>query len=142
MSVYLGLDLGEKRIGVSRSDESGTVAEALVTLEIKSKEDLFKQLKMCVDQIQPEKIIVGLPYTLQGEAGEAAQKVMRRVEWLKTRLPGEWVFWDERFTTAEVERVLLEADMARAKRRGLRDRLAAQRILQSYLDHLPRNLTP
>ena len=134
MPVYLGVDLGEKRVGVARSDETGTIAEALATLEFKSKEDLLNQLRSWVEKAMPRKMIVGLPQSMTGEAGAAAQKVMARVEWLKSRLPLEWVLWDERFTTVEAERVLLEADLSRKKRKGIRDRVAAQRILQSYLD--------
>ena len=134
MPVFLGLDLGEKRVGVSRSDETATIAEAIDTVTYIGKEDLLKKLRTHVEASRPEKIVVGLPQTLRGESGPAAQKTLKLVEWLKARLPGEWVLWDERFTTLEAERVLLEADLSREKRRGLRDRIAAQRILQSYLD--------
>ena len=134
MAIFLGLDLGEKRVGVAQSDETGTIAEARETLTYKTKEDFLKQLRRVLEEVRPEKIIVGLPETLRGERGFAAKKVLGLVDWLKERLPAEWVFWDERFTTVEAERILLEADLSRRKRRGLRDRLAAQRILQSYLD--------
>ena len=134
MPVFLGLDLGEKRVGVARSDETGTIAEALATLTFRGKEDLLKQLRSCFGEFNPEKIIVGLPKTLRDEIGPAAQKVLHWVDWFKTRLPGEWILWDERLTTAEAERILLEADLSRTKRKNVRDQLAAQRILQSYLD--------
>lgn len=134
MAVFLGLDLGEKRVGVARSDETGTIAEAAETLSYKTREDLLEQLRKVVGEVSPEKIIVGLPQTLRGEEGFAAKKVLTLVDWLKEEIRVEWVLWDERFTTAEAERILLEADLSRRKRRGLRDRLAAQRILQSYLD--------
>jgi len=134
MPVLLGLDLGEKRVGVARSDETATIAEAMETLTYGNREDLLKQLREWVEKLRPEKIVVGLPETLRGETGPAAKKVLDLVDWLKARLAGEWVLWDERFSTVEAERVLLEADLSRRKRRGLRDRLAAQRILQNYLD--------
>ena len=134
MPIFLGLDLGEKRVGVARSDETGTIAEATATLCFKGKEDLLKQLKGYLEEFKPEKIVVGFPRTLRDEVGPAAEKVAKWVDWLKARLPGEWILWDERFSTVEAERVLLEADLSRKKRRGLRDQLAAQRILQSYLD--------
>ena len=136
MAIFLGLDLGEKRVGVARSDETGTIAEARATLTYKTKEDLLKQLKRIWEEFRPAKIVVGLPETLRGERGFAARKVLDLVDWLATGLPAEWVLWDERFSTAEAERVLLEADLSRRKRRGLRDQLAAQRILQSYLDSI------
>ena len=134
MPVFLGLDLGEKRVGVSRSDETGTIAEAIDTVTYTGKADLLKKLRAHLETAHPEKIVVGLPQTLRGESGPAAQKILKLVEWLKAGLGGEWVLWDERFTTVEAERVLLEADLSREKRRVLRDRIAAQRILQSYLD--------
>ena len=134
MPVFLGLDLGEKRVGVAQSDETGTIAEAVATLSFKGKDDLLKQLRKFVAESQPEKIVVGFPRTLRNEIGPAAEKVAKWVDWFKVRLPGEWVLWDERFSTVEAERVLLEADLSRQKRRSLRDQLAAQRILQSYLD--------
>lgn len=134
MAVLLGLDMGEKRVGVARSDETGSIAEAVTTLTYKTREDLCKQLRGCLEETRPEKVIVGLPTTLLGEEGPAAKKVLGLVDWLKAKLPTQWVLWDERLTTAEAERILLEADLSREKRRNLRDRLAAQRILQSYLD--------
>ena len=134
MPIFLGLDLGEKRVGVARSDEMGIIAEATATLTYKGRKNLLKQLQACLDEFGPEKIIVGFPRTLRNEVGPAAEKVAAWVEWLKNHLPGEWILWDERFSTVEAERVLLEADLSRKKRREVRDQLAAQRILQSYLD--------
>lgn len=132
--VYLGLDLGEKRVGVARSDETGTVAEAVMTVTYRSRAELLKALQRYVETSQPRKIVVGLPRTLRGEIGPAAEKVTALVDWLKSHLPGEWVFWDERFSTSEAENLLLEADLSRKKRTQVRDRLAAQIILQSYLN--------
>lgn len=134
MAVFLGLDLGEKRVGLSRSDESGTIAEPLRVLTYKTRSDLLSQLRECVETLRPEKIIVGLPRTLRGEVGPAAKKVLELVEWLRGELILEWVLWDERLTTREAERILLAADVSRKKRRSVLDALASQRILQSYLD--------
>lgn len=134
MAVVLGLDLGEKRVGVARSDETETIAEALATVTYKTKEDLLNQLKPFFQELLPERVVVGFPQTLRGEVGMAARKVLALSDWLKEKLPGEWIFWDERFTTVEAEQILLEADLSRRKRKGILDRVAAQRILQSYLD--------
>lgn len=136
MGVFLGLDLGEKRVGVARSDESGIIAEALATIRYKKKEGLLKQLREYVELLKPEKVVAGLPETLQGEIGPSARKVLRLVEWLKPHLSVEWILWDERFTTVEAEEILREAGVSPKKRRPARDRLAAQRILQSYLNAL------
>lgn len=134
MPVYLGLDLGEKRVGVARTDEEGTFAEAVTTLTYKSRESLAAQVGRYVHELRPARIVVGLPETLRDEIGPSAKRVLNLVDWLKTRISAEWVLWDERFTTAEAEQILLEADLSRKKRRRVLDSLAAQRILQSYLD--------
>lgn len=134
MSIYLGLDLGEKRVGLARSDEEKTFAEAVATITYKGRESLARQLSRYITELRPERIVVGFPETLSDEIGPSARKVMKLVEWLQLRIPGDWVLWDERFTTREAEEILLEADLSRAKRRQVRDRLAAQRILQSYLN--------
>ena len=135
MSVLLGLDLGEKRVGVAVSDESGMLAMPFATLAFSGRKDLLSQLVKIVDEHGVTKIIVGLPKTLKGEIGPSAEKVMKEVEWLKGQLDRPWIFWDERLSTAEVERILIEADVRRDKRKQVRDQLAAQRILQSYLDY-------
>ena len=134
MSALLGLDFGEKRIGVAVTDESGSLATPLTTLMFRGRKGLLEDLTKLVDQYRVSKIVVGLPKTMKGEIGPAAAKVMQQVEWLKGYLDRPWVLWDERLSTQEIERVLLAADVSRARRREVRDRLAAQRILQSYLD--------
>ena len=135
MNVMLGLDLGEKRVGVAVTDEMGTLATPLVTLEPRGRKHLLEELQKIVAEYHVSKIVVGLPKTLKGEMGPAAEKIMAEVEWLKERLDRPWVFWDERLSSQEVERVLLAADVSRLRRREVRDQLAAQRILQSYLDY-------
>ena len=139
MASLIGLDFGEKRIGVAVSDESATVATPLTTLEFQSRKQLLAEITRLVDEYNVTKIVVGLPKTLKGEIGPSAQKIMAHIEWLKGQLDRAWVFWDERLSTQEIERVLLSADVSRGRRREVRDRLAAQRILQSYLDHQRQN---
>ncbi len=111
------------------------LAMPFATLAFSGRKDLLSQLVKIVDEHRVTKIIVGLPKTLKGEIGPSAEKVMKEVEWLKAQLDRPWVFWDERLSTAEVERILIEADVRRDKRKQVRDQLAAQRILQSYLDY-------
>ena len=134
MSTVMGLDFGQKRIGVAISDETMVIATPVGAIDFSSRKQLLEELTKLMDAYRVVKIVVGLPKTLQGEIGPAAQKVTEHVEWLKTYIDKPWIFWDERLSTREVERVLLAADMSRAKRKGVRDKLAAQRILQSYLD--------
>lgn len=134
MPVTLGLDLGAKRVGFAVTDEGGIMALPLKTLEIRGRNHLLDELKAVVAQYRVAEIVVGLPKTLKGEIGPAAQLVLETVEWFKPRLEIPWILWDERMTSQEVERVLQEADMTGSRRKEVRDQLAAQRILQSYLD--------
>ena len=135
MNALLGLDFGEKRVGVAVTDEMGAIAVPLTTLAFRGRQQLLGELIKIVEEYHVAKIIVGLPKTMKGELGSQANKITAHVDWLKPQLEKPWILWDERLTTQEVERVLLEADVSRAKRKGIRDRLAAQRILQSYLDY-------
>ncbi len=135
MPVLLGLDLGEKRIGVAVTDEMGSMAFPVTTIMFNSRKHVVAELNKVLKEHRVEKIIVGLPRTMKGELGPAAERVTGNVEFFKTQILLPWIFWDERLSTKEVERVLLAADVSRAKRKEVRDQLAAQRILQSYLDH-------
>ena len=134
MTVSLGMDLGEKRIGIAVSDEMGLVANSLVTLAYTGRKHFLEDFKKILSEYNPKMVVVGLPKTLKGETGPAAQRVLDQVEWLKKEIPLKWVLWDERFTTQEVEKMLISADISRGKRKKVKDALAAQRILQSYLD--------
>lgn len=134
MASILGLDLGEKRVGVAFADLKAPLATPLETLEIRGKKHLLEELKRIIAEYDVCEIVAGLPKTLQGELGPAALNVMETVEWLKARTDLTWHFWDERLTTAEVEKFLIEADVSRAQRKNIRDKLAAQKILQAYLD--------
>lgn len=132
--ALLGLDMGSKRVGVAHTDEAGQMAFPLKTLEIRGMKHLIEQLTPILEQYKIRTIVVGVPKALDGSLGEAAEKILCNVDWLKTQIPLEWVVWDERLTTAEVNRVLEESDISHSKRAEVRDSLAAQRILQSYLE--------
>lgn len=135
MPSVLGLDLGEKRVGVAVADEMLAVATPVRFIEFRGREQLMAEVLVLIREYKIIRIVVGLPKTLKGETGIAARKIKDHVAWFQQRLPEvEWLLWDERLTTGEVERVLLEADVSRDKRKRVRDQLAAQRILQSYLD--------
>lgn len=138
MAVRIGLDLGEKRVGVAVTDEGGLMAFPLKTLEIRGRNHLLEELKPLIEQYRVSEIVVGLPKTLRGEIGPAAQAVQETVAWMRERLQIPWIFWDERLTSQEVERVLREAEVTGSRRKEFRDQLAAQRILQSYLESRSR----
>lgn len=134
MGACLGLDLGTKRVGIAYTDETGSMAFPLKTLEIRGLKHLIQELGPLIEQYRAETIVVGLPKQLDGTEGPAAEKIRSDVAWLQTQIALNWVLWDERLTTAEVNRVLEESEMSHSRRKEVRDGLAAQKILQSYLD--------
>ena len=135
MSV-LGLDFGQKRIGVAKSDELNFMAHPVGFIPVKNERDLILEIEKMVLEYAIEKIVVGLPITLKGETGPQAIKVMLFVEMLRKRIQCPILTWDERLTTAQAERALLAQDMSRSKRKVKRDAIAAEIMLQSYLDFL------
>ncbi len=132
----LGLDPGSRRVGVAVSDDLGMTASGLTTLVWKNFEKLLDEIQDICRQYKVEKIVVGLPKRMDGTIGPEAQKVLTLVEALKEKMKLEVVTWDERFSTVAVERVLIEADLSRKKRKKVRDKVAATYILQGYLDSL------
>ncbi|MCM8764797.1 MAG: Holliday junction resolvase RuvX [Candidatus Omnitrophica bacterium] len=136
----LGLDLGEKRIGVAVSDEFRTVARGLGTIDVNGKE--HEKIKEIVNRYNVNKIVYGLPLKSDGSLSSRSEKMLSIVTRLKSIIKAEFIPWDERMTTTEAENILLMADLSRKKRKKLRDKLAAQIILQSYLDSLYLKNTP
>jgi len=136
MSRILGIDYGTKRIGLALSDELGIIAMPLSTVEAGKVERAMEEIKaVCVDK-QVSKIVLGFPLNMDGSTGFAANGVTDFADKLRsiTGIPVET--WDERLTTTIVERMLVQADTRRDKRKLVRDQLAAQVILQSYLDKM------
>jgi putative Holliday junction resolvase len=134
MSRIMGIDYGERRVGVAMTDPSGTFSLPHSVIEVESPEDALLQLGRLVSDTGAKAIVIGRPIRMDGTVGTMATKVeafaerLREVTGLSVRL------WDERLTTCEVERFLLGADMSRRRRKEVRDKLAANTILQSYLD--------
>lgn len=130
----MGLDIGEKRIGVALSDPLGIVASALTVVERKTDDYARKEILALARQNDVERIVIGLPRSLDGSLGKQAQSVQHFIELLKvcTQLP--IVTWDERLSTVAAERIMIEAGAKREKRKKQRDSLAAAFILQGYLD--------
>ncbi|HZK14526.1 MAG TPA: Holliday junction resolvase RuvX [Desulfobaccales bacterium] len=131
----LGLDMGAKRIGLAVSDPLGITAQGLeVWVRRDRQADLDHLLKVGQDYAVHQ-IVVGLPRHMDGRLGEAAPEIMDFAGALGDALGAEVIFWDERLTTAAAERVLIQADVSRRRRRQVVDQLAAVLILQSFLDH-------
>lgn len=132
----LGLDLGDKTIGIAVSDELGLAAHPRETLARRGTRSDVEQVALCVAAVGAEVVVVGLPLLLTGMIGPRAKKTLAFVAALRARLgaavPVET--WDERFSTVAVERVLLEADLSRARRKQVIDKQAAAFILQGWLE--------
>jgi len=130
----MGLDIGTRTIGIAISDALRITAQGVKTLRRKSMEEDFKEIAALIRQFEIEKIVVGLPQNMDGTLGRQAEKVLKWMEDLKDRIQIPVATWDERLSTVEASKVLLEADLSRKKRKEVIDKLAAVLILQGYLD--------
>jgi putative Holliday junction resolvase len=134
----MGLDVGTHTIGMAISDELGLTAQGLKTLRRKSMEEDFQEINAIIHQFEIEKIVVGLPRNMNGTLGKQAEIVLKWMEVLKGRIQVPVVTWDERLSTVGANKVLLEADLSRRKRKKVIDKMAAVLILQGYLDQTRR----
>lgn len=135
----MGLDVGDKRIGVAISDPMGWTAQPHTVMHRTNPEHDFARLSEICRDWQIEKLVVGLPLNMNGSVGPRAQLVREFAEQLSAVAGIEVEYWDERLSTKSAERTLLEADMSRRKRKGVVDKLAAVYILQGYLDNRSRS---
>jgi putative Holliday junction resolvase len=130
----LALDVGDRRIGVAVSDEMGWTAQGLETLVRSDLRQDLSRLAGLVQSREVVQVVVGLPRHLDGHLGPQAQKVLAFVELLKKQISVPVFMWDERLTSREAERTLIEAHVSRSKRKTVLDQMAAVLILQSYLN--------
>ncbi len=130
----LALDLGDRRIGVAISDPAGTAARPLLTMERVSRSRDLERIRTIVRENEVGGIVVGMPLGMDGSKGERA----RLTETFMGRVRGATgipvIPWDERLTTVQAERALIEGNVRRERRRAIVDQVAAVIILQSYLD--------
>ena len=134
----MGLDVGTRTIGIAISDELGFTAQGFKTLKRRSKEDDLREIAIIIGQFEINKIVVGLPKNMNGTLGKQADNVLRWIEVLKDQTHLPVLTWDERLSTVGANKVLLEADLSRTKRKKVVDKLAAVLILQGYLDQSTR----
>ncbi|WP_343343290.1 Holliday junction resolvase RuvX [Terrisporobacter petrolearius] len=134
----MGLDIGDKTIGVAVSDLMGLTAQGVTTIKRVGKKKDIEAIKKIISEKQVNKIVSGLPKNMNGTVGPQGEKVQKFCELIKqeTNLPIE--FWDERLSTVAAERSLIEGNVRRENRKKVIDMLAAVIILQGYLD-LQRN---
>lgn len=131
---FLALDVGTRRIGLAYSDELGLTAQPLPLLERTRIDRDLAKLKELIDSFQIGEIIVGYPINMDGTRGPQAQYVIEFVESLEKAFLLPVRLWDERLSTMAVERAMLEGNLSRHKRKKRVDTLAAQWILQGYLE--------
>ena len=138
MPRTMGLDVGDKTIGVAVSDLFGWTAQGLETIiRIGIKKDLQK-LELLIEEKEVDKIVVGFPKNMNGSIGPQGEKTLEFADRLKKRFKTEIIMWDERLTTKAAERTLLEVDVSRKKRKTVIDKVAATYILQGYLDSVQK----
>lgn len=130
----MGLDLGEKGIGVAISDPFALTAQGREVLTRTSLTGDLDALQQLVESLEIEKVVVGLPRNMDGSLGPQAQKTLIFVEALAERLSIPVITYDERLSTREAQRTLIASHVGRRKRKSLVDKVAAVIILQSYLD--------
>lgn len=135
MGRYLGIDYGKKRIGLALSDIMGMMAQPFDVLEFKGLKNNIENILKIVKEKEVSCIVIGKPINMNGTEGEMVEIIKEFVEELKKFTDIKIEMIDERLTTAQAERVLVEeGNVSREKRKGLRDKLSATFILQTYLD--------
>lgn len=133
-----GIDYGEKRIGVAISDPLGITAQGLPTIERTSIEEDVQKILNLVREKEVEEIVVGLPKLMNNTLGEKAREVLAFVDLLKNYIHIPINTIDERFSTVRAQRAMLEGNLSRKKRKDRVDMIAAQLILQGYLDRIKK----
>ena len=131
----VGLDIGDVRIGIAVCDEREIIASGVETY--RRTGDLDQDCAYIPDRVRElsaERVVLGLPINMNGTQGPACEKVRAFGEALSIRCPVEQDYFDERLTSAQANRVLISADVSRKKRKNVVDMLAAQLILQAYID--------
>jgi putative Holliday junction resolvase len=134
MPRILGIDYGERRMGFAVSDEAQLIALPLCVVAVLGPRQAAEEAVRLVREKQAGAVVVGLPLNLNGTRGPAAEAVAKFVERLRPLIAIPVATWDERLTSKAAERALIAADVRRAKRKTVIDQVAAQIMLQSYLD--------
>ncbi|MED5464566.1 MAG: Holliday junction resolvase RuvX [Myxococcota bacterium] len=137
MVRLLGIDVGTVRIGIALSDPLGLIAQPLEVIQGKNQSP-YPRIAEIIQEYEVTRIVVGNPLQLNGEEGPAARNVAQFVEVLRTKTDLPVELWDERLSTAQADRLMINDGVRRSKRRQAIDKIAASLILQSYLDANPQ----
>ncbi|WP_248927334.1 Holliday junction resolvase RuvX [Paenibacillus hamazuiensis] len=135
---WMGLDYGDKTIGVAVSDELGWTAQGLEVIRRQKEEQDLERLKQIVEQYGVTEIVVGLPKNMNNTVGPRGEICIAFAQRLEQTIGLPVHLWDERLTTVSAQRTLLEADVSRRKRKLVVDKMAAALILQGYMDSKKR----
>lgn len=138
MERFMGLDVGDKTIGVALSDLLMITAQGLTTIKRTNLKADIQELKKIIDEYKVTKIIVGMPKMMNGTIGVQGEKVISFTEKMKEKIDLPTDFQDERLTTALSEKILISADVKRNKRKEVIDKLAAVQILTTYMERAKR----
>ena len=138
MERIIGLDVGDKTIGVAICDPLKITAQGVTTIKRIGIKNDFKELGDIINSYGVTKIVVGLPKNMNNTVGPQGEKVLSFVEKLSNHFKLDIILEDERLTTMAAERILIDGDVRREKRKKVIDKIAATYILQSYLDRINR----
>jgi putative Holliday junction resolvase len=132
----MGLDVGSKTVGIAISDELGWTAQGLKTLKIDEEKNKFgfDEIGQLIEEYGISQVVIGLPKNMNGSIGSRGEASKTYAEQIENQFSVSTILWDERLTTMAAERVLIEADVSRKKRKKVIDKMAAMMILQGYLD--------
>lgn len=132
----LGLDIGDRTIGVAISDPLGLTAQGITTIRRKSEDKDIEELRKICEEYTVDTIVSGLPKNMNGTLGPQSDKVIKFCKLIEENINLPIKMWDERLTTVAAHRAMLEADLSRSKRKKIVDKMAAIYILQGYLDSI------
>lgn len=135
----IGLDIGEKTVGVALCDPFGWTAQGLKTIRRTGIKSDINEILSIIKEYQVEKIVAGFPKNMNNTIGPTGEKVMAFCEKLKNVTNLEVILQDERLTTVAAQKMLIEADVSRKKRKEVVDTVAAVYILQTYLDRVNKS---
>ncbi|AFA47773.1 Holliday junction resolvase RuvX [Acetobacterium woodii] len=134
MERILGIDVGDKWIGVAVTDPLQITAQGVMTLKRKTRDDDLQAFRDLIEKYEIKKVVAGLPLNMNGSESAQTRKTVNFCQFIKKRLNVEIIYIDERLTSAWSEKILIEGNVSRENRKEYIDMLAAQIILQSYMD--------
>jgi len=140
MDRLIGLDVGDRTIGIAVSDLLMITAQGVTTIKRTNLKADIQELKKIIDEYNVTKIIVGMPKMMDGTVGIQGEKVIEFTEKMKAKIDLPVDFQDERLTTALSEKILISADVKRNKRKEVIDKLTAVQILTTYMERMKRSV--